>query len=67
MPKDSIAQAVKMISVGTELAFSVIAGGFIGYFIGKRFGVVGGAIGLSVGMFLGFISGIYHITKRFGG
>ncbi|MDI6639665.1 MAG: AtpZ/AtpI family protein [Methanocellales archaeon] len=65
MPKDSIAQAVKMISVGTELAFSVIAGGFIGYFIGKRFRETGAVIGLSVGILLGFIGGMYDIIKRF--
>ncbi|MDI6859208.1 MAG: AtpZ/AtpI family protein [Methanocellales archaeon] len=64
MPKDRM-QAMKAISVGTELAFSVIAGGFIGYFIGKRFGETGAAIGLSVGILLGFIGGMYDIIKRF--
>ena len=65
MSNNKIPQALKAISVGTELAISVIAGGFLGYFIGRMFGDTGAAIGLSVGILLGFIGGMYNIIKRF--
>ena len=65
MPNNRIPQAFKAISIGTELAFSVLAGGFLGYFIGERFGKTGAAIGLSTGILLGFIYGMYSLIKRF--
>ena len=65
MPNNKIPQAFKSISIGTELAIFVLAGGFLGYFVGERFGETWAAIGLSMGIILGFIGGMYNIIKRF--
>ena len=65
MPNNRIPRAFKAISIGTELALSVLGGGFLGYFIGRMFGDTGAAIGLSIGILLGFIGGMYNIIKRF--
>ncbi|NYT00596.1 MAG: hypothetical protein GKB99_02590 [Methanocellales archaeon] len=65
MPNNKIPQAFKAISIGTELAFSVLVGGFLGYFIGGAFGEAWAALGLSMGILLGFIYGIYDLIKRF--
>ncbi|MFC1786619.1 AtpZ/AtpI family protein [Halobacteriota archaeon] len=65
MPNNRIPQAFKAISIGTELAISVLGGGFLGYFIGRVFGETWAAIGLSMGIILGFIGGMYSIIKRF--
>ena len=65
MPNNRIPQAFKAVSIGTQLAFSVLGGGFLGYFIGRVFGETWSAIGLSTGILLGFIYGIYGIIKVF--
>ena len=63
MTKDGIPTALKMASIGGELAFSVIAGALIGYFIGKSLGDKWFAICLAFGVFLGFAGGIYRIYQ----
>ncbi len=65
MSNNRIPQAYKAISLGTELAFSVLGGGFLGYFIGGLFGETESAIGLSMGILLGFVGGMYNLIKRF--
>ncbi len=65
MPDTKIPQAFKAISIGTELAFSVLVGGFLGYLIGKIFGETWAAIGLSMGILLGFVGGMYDIIRKF--
>ncbi len=60
MAKDEIPIALKMVSIGGELAFSVIAGALIGYFIGKSLGDKWFAICLAFGVFLGFAGGVYR-------
>ncbi len=63
MTKDGIPTALKMASVGGELAFSVIAGALIGYFIGRSLGDKWVAICLTLGVFLGLAGGIYRIYQ----
>ncbi|MDD3421057.1 MAG: AtpZ/AtpI family protein [Methanocellales archaeon] len=65
MPDTKIPQAFKAISIGTEVAFSVLGGGFLGYLIGKKFGETGAVIGLSVGILLGFVGGMYNLIRKF--
>ncbi|MDD2666084.1 MAG: AtpZ/AtpI family protein [Methanocellales archaeon] len=65
MPDTRIPQAFKAISVGTEVAFSVLGGGFLGYLIGKIFGEKWAAIGLSMGILLGFVGGMYNLIRKF--
>ena len=63
MAKDEIPMALKAISIGSELAFSVIAGALVGYFVGKSLGDKWFAISLAFGIFLGFVGGIYRIYQ----
>jgi len=65
MPVDMTPQVVRALSVGTELAFSIIIGAFIGYLIGKSLGGRWLVVGIALGVVLGFVAGIYHLYKTY--
>jgi len=63
MPEAMMPQVVKALSIGTELAFSIIIGAFVGY-------IIGGALGykwvfLTLGIILGLIGGLYRLYKTY--
>ncbi len=63
MPGDMMPQVVRALSVGTELAFSIIIGAFIGYVIGDALGYKWAC--LMLGILLGLIGGLYRIYKTY--
>ncbi|MDI6888890.1 MAG: AtpZ/AtpI family protein [Methanocellales archaeon] len=66
MPGDMIPQVVRALSVGTELAFSIIIGAFIGYLVGKMLDGGWLVVGITLGVVLGFVAGIYRLYKAYG-
>lgn len=59
----SLTEVSKAIAVGSGIAFSVIAGGFIGYKVGETIGLE--AIGLIVGLILGLVAALRGVIKTF--
>lgn len=57
--KDSL----KAIGIGSGIAFSVLAGGFLGYKVGEHFGME--EVGLTFGLFGGFFGAVYNIVRTF--
>lgn len=53
----------KAIGVGSGVAFSVIAGGFIGYKLGETVGL--GAVGLTIGLLIGLVAALRGVVKAF--
>ncbi len=64
MPEEMMPQVVRALSVGTELAFSIIIGAFVGYVIGSKLG--DRWIFLTLGIVVGLVGGLYHIYKTYG-
>jgi len=63
MPEDMMPQVVKALSIGTELAFSIIICAFIGRLIGNMLGGKWPAVGISLGVILGLVGGLYRLYK----
>lgn len=61
--KEKVPGLVRAIGVGSEIAFSVLGGGFLGYKAGEQFEM--SSIGLVLGVFIGFIGGIYGVYRIF--
>lgn len=59
----NLRQVSKAIGVGTGLALSVIAGGFIGYKLGQLAGLE--IVGLIIGLIGGLTGGLSSIFKAF--
>ncbi|KXA88731.1 hypothetical protein AKJ57_06400 [candidate division MSBL1 archaeon SCGC-AAA259A05] len=55
--------ALKAIGVGSGIAFSVLAGGFLGYKVGEYFRLE--AVGLILGLFGGFFGALYNVARMF--
>lgn len=59
----SLRDVSKGIAVGSGIAFSVIAGGFIGYKLGQTVDL--GPIGLIVGLLLGLVAALRGVINAF--
>lgn len=61
--ESTLRQMGKAIGIGSGVAFSVIAGGFIGYKLGKFINLE--EIGLVLGLILGLVAALSGIMKTF--
>ena len=58
---DTVKEAMRWISISTELPIMVSVLAYIGYLIGKRFGSPYDMLGIVIGGILGFILGVIGI------
>ncbi len=54
---------IRGITIGTELAFTIIICTFLGYVIGRKFGELQSVLGLTLGLLFGFFLGIKRILS----
>ncbi|MFQ6050529.1 MAG: AtpZ/AtpI family protein [Candidatus Hydrothermarchaeota archaeon] len=54
---------IRGITIGTELAFTIVICTFLGYFIGRKFGEIQTVLGLTIGLLFGFFIGIKRILS----
>jgi undecaprenyl pyrophosphate phosphatase UppP len=63
--KDS-SEAMKWVSIGTEIPIMVAVCAYVGYIVGKKFGPTVELIGIVVGGLVGFILGMVSVLMMTG-
>jgi F0F1-type ATP synthase assembly protein I len=63
---DALPLLLRAATAGTELAFSILGGGILGYAAGSLFGETSRYAGLVVGVLAGLAAGTYRLYRKFG-